>query len=239
MTTSPPSGPAGADEAASSLLARLFDAAAQKANDFVVHLHPTWVDVAWPGALSWVASATDSLTRQDAGLALQAAYNVQWPGLQMLAKRTNRVALLPRPAVLQVLCITAMYVCRSQARRSVGRSSREKMVELVGEDALAAILAVPGTDVAAAEAPPLLVTPTDALAGWAFGLLGRHGWWSCPHARTLIGLSLSPAAVGRAAVPVNPPRGEPALAALPDRLLSYLPEYAWLFGSDMDRALSA
>jgi hypothetical protein len=231
------SGPAG--NAASALLAQLFEAARSKSNDFASHVHPAWADAAWKGSSEWLAAAPEGAAKHEASLALQGAYNVQWPSLASLADCLQRAALLPRPVLLQLLCASAVFQRRQEVLRCVDRASRKTLMELVGAAAFEVILDANDVVGDTVEPLPSNIVSADTLAAWAFDRLELQGAWSCPQARTLVALSLSPAALGRAQRSHRPKRRAQSLAAFVVRLEKFFPEYVWLFGSDMDRALSA
>jgi hypothetical protein len=132
-------------------------------------------------------------------------------------------------------------------RRCVGRTQRQALIEMVGPHALNAIVAAPDSGVAPWKPPPLDGESAQTLAVWAFEVLSAQQAWSCPNARRLIGWGLPPAASGvrpeGGAQPQQQPQQQPPqvlpLGGFVDRLADYFPGYSWLFGSDMDRALSA
>ena len=170
---------------------------------------------------------------------LRTAWAVNWPGLSALANRLNRTALLPRQATLMWLCTAALFLRRRDVRRCVGRVQRQAFVDMVGAHVLEAIVATPESALAIPDAPPLEGQTLDGLASWAFLTLSEHGAWSSERARRLIGLCLPPDGA-LACDSTRRTRLQPLpLGAFSDQLPHYFPDYSWLFGSNMDRALSA
>ncbi len=214
-------------------VARLLALAAEKSAHFVAQLHPSW------GDLAWLAAIKDAAARQQASICLRAAWGIEWPSLGALSNRLNRAALLPRPALVAWLCAAALFLRRREVRRCVGRRQRQLLVEMVGSDAIGALVAAPESGPTPADPPPLEGASAEALAVWAYGVLGAQQAWTCDHARRLIGLSLPAAASGRQARAGSRPPQVLPLGGFSDQLAIYFPAYSWLFGSNMDRALSA
>jgi Bacterial type III secretion protein (HrpB4) len=234
-----PAGALAAEAATASSVAALLALAADKSARFVTQLHPGWAESPWTGASSWLASLDDAAAVRGASVALCGAWCVQWPSLGALADRLNRAALLPRQAVVEWLCAAALFLRRGEVRRCVGRRQREVLVEMVGQHAIQAIVSAPEAGPAPTHATPLERESMETLAAWSFAVLSAQKAWSCDHARRLIALSLPPAAMATAVrAPDRPSRILP-LGGFSDQLANYFPAYSWLFGSDMDRALSA
>jgi hypothetical protein len=234
-----PVAPVQVPAEAGAHVARLLALAADKSACFVVQLHPAWMDPAWHGAAAWLATISEAPARRQASLALRKAWGVQWPSLGALGHRLNRAALLPRQALVAWLCAAALFLRRREVRRCVGRKQRQMLVEMVGRPAIDAIVAAPEAGPVPQNAPPLEGQSTESLAVWAFGLLSAQRAWTCEHARRLIALSLPPAAIGRPLQADHHAAQALPMGGFSDQLADYFPAYSWLFGSDMDRALSA
>jgi hypothetical protein len=217
-------------------LHRLFMAAQHKSAQLAQHMHPAWVTAALPGHGAWAMQDGGGPALVRVSLLLGALYGVHWPGLASLRNRAHRVALLSRPLVLRVLAAAALHVKRGAVRHCVGREVRRCLVELVGEPAYAALLDSPDTS-----SPPAASSLGDlnpeAWATEGYRALHATSAWTCKDASVIARLALAPGAFDESPAAA----AAPAQADMTDflnRLELFFPEQSWLFGSDMDRALS-
>jgi Bacterial type III secretion protein (HrpB4) len=229
----------GVGVAQTLLLQRLLGSAQHKSAQLATQVHRGWLEAALPedypdGALR---AFCDRATTRTA-LLLAEAYAVRWPSLTSLRRRAHRIALLAREPLLRALAAAAFHGRSGDVRRCVGRQARHALVELVGEPAYAALLQTPdaGGAVRAIEAADL---QRDACAAKGYQLLQERGLLSCRDASLITRLSLPPGAVREAAAQPDTPISQVQLSGLFDRFDAFFPEQAWMFGSDMDRALSA
>ena len=239
----------------SAVLERLFAAVSDKSARFVSNIDCGWVDQVWAGLSAQAAAARDTHADRVSSAALQAAYGVRWPSLTALAQRVHRLAVLPLADVLKVLQAVALYQRRAEVRRCIGRTARLAIIGRVGQAAFDVILAAPGADgstrpgthagtnpdttASSENETPFHAVPAHVLARSAFMALESSGLWACCDSHRLVSLCLAPDAVGTALA--CPPSA--AVAANFQPLIHQLdllfPEHAWLFGCDMDKALSA
>jgi Bacterial type III secretion protein (HrpB4) len=219
----------------SASLERLFGSIAEKSARLMFNIDPVWVERAGYGLVSVAAVPRDAHADRLVSSALQTVYEVRWPSLGALAQRVHRLAVLPLGEVLRVLQAVALYERRSAVRRCIGRSARAGLVERVGQPAFDVIVATPGADASHPGEIGPADTPVGVLARSGFQALEAHGGWVCPDAHRLVSLCFSPD--GPDAVAGSAPPS--ALDALIERLDLLFPEHAWLFGCDMDKALSA
>jgi Bacterial type III secretion protein (HrpB4) len=169
--------------------------------------------------------------------ALAALYGVRWPALGSLRPRVHRVAVLERGPLLRVLAAAVLYVRRFELRQVVSKSERKRLSEIVGEPTYGALLASAENGMPVSGAAPLASLGSGELAEAGYRAIAADGLWRCRHVLTLVRLALAPEAT------TEPPRATRArrgpLAGFEEQLHVFFPEYAWLFGSEMDRALSA
>ncbi|ARN20779.1 type III secretion protein HrpB4 [Piscinibacter gummiphilus] len=216
-------------------LRRLLRAIDRKAGAWPTELHPAWVDAAaarlGPRAAAWCARVPP---RRHAAL-LEHTYGLVWPDLAEFREPAHRLALLDRPSLLKVLATCALDGRRDSVRRSVGRVVRDLLIEGIGESAYERVLDGPTRGLQAAEPLGAVEANPERLAADGFRALCSQAAWRHPTLITMVRLCLPPG-VSADAVPAAPsPRGADRVI---DRLPDYFPELAWLFGSDMDRALS-
>jgi Bacterial type III secretion protein (HrpB4) len=227
--------------AAASSLRRLMRAAHDKSARLAQHMHPQWVAAALPNHVAWAVQGGGGVFRASLGLA--ELYGVRWPDLVSLRGRAHRLALLERPATLQVLAAAALYTRRGAVRRCVGRQARQDLVALVGEPAFAALLDMPDTAErhAAQDTPLALDAGAEAWAAEGYRALHASRVCTCKNASVIARLTLSPGALDRSGSISG--SSEPLLpaemVAFVQRLETLFPEQSWLFGSDTDRALLA
>ena len=229
----------------SASLERLFAGVADKSARLVFNIDHAWVDRAGHGLVGAAAGPRDAHADRLVSSALQAVYGVRWPSLGALMQRVHRLAVLPLVEVLRVLQAVALYERRGDVRRCIGRSARVGLIDRVGQPAFDAIVATPGADASAPGETGLAVTPPAVLARGGYEALAAHGAWACPDSARLVSLCLPPNSpdeqvpAGAALGPANPTLPAAGLAGLIQRLDLLFPEHAWLFGCDMDKALSA
>jgi hypothetical protein len=219
------------------VLRQLLLATQQKASHLVEQVHPAWVEAALPdhAALSSALGGTHAVAR--ASVLLADLYKVKWPSLSSLRSKAHRVALLAREPALRVLAAAALYVRRGSVRRCVGREARAALVALVGESAYTALINAPD-----AGGPQAVLDTSDLRADtWAaegYRTLHSAGTWSCRDASVLTRLTLAPGALDIRPAPLTTPPLSGDVMDFLNKLDALFPEQAWLFGSDMDRALS-
>ena len=219
------------------LVRRLLAAARVKSRAIAEQLHPAWLQMAAQRIGIDDAHAIDN---PGCSSALAAIYRLQWPSLASLCLRAHRIAVLPRADMMRVLAFIALHAQRERVRRCIGRPLRGALIDRVGETALAALLATPpaGTPPKVpATAYSLPELDADRLATDGYAWLGGNGRWQSRALLPWLKLALPPVhgPAGAFPAPGASRDGETLLGRLPD----YLPEHAWLFGSPMDRALSA
>jgi len=219
----------------STPLRRLLQAVDRKAAAWPSELHPAWVDAAaarlGPRAASWCARVPP---RRHAML-IARTYGLVFPDLAEFREPAHRLALLDRTTLLKVLATCALDGRRDSVRRSVGRLVRDLLIEGIGESAYERVLDSPARGLQAAAPLGAVDVSPERLAADGFRALCTQAAWRHPALITMVRLSLPPG-VSADAVPAAPPaRGTERVI---DRLQDYFPELAWLFGSDMDRALS-
>lgn len=209
-----------------ALLQRLARALDQRCGRLAQQLHP-----GWRAALPERAAAG-----REASLALAALYGVRVPGVPAWRSRVHRLALLERDALQRALACAALHAQRFAVRRSVTRADRDWVTRMVGAEAHQALLEADTTGAPQGPATLQRLEP-PVLAEAGCRAIADEGLWRCGDVVRLVQLSLAPATEVTATPTAPPVRGR--LAGFEDLLPRYLPEFAWLFGSDMDRALSA
>lgn len=222
-------------------LRRLLRAVDCKSARLVSDLHPEWIDAAWarlgPRASTWAAQILPGRH----SVLLARAYGIRWPTLGAFREPVNRIALLDRGQLLRVLAVCALDGRSNSVRRSVGRAVRHLLIEGIGESAYKKVhdSPAPGTQVACPLGPSEV--GREQMAADGFRALCAQAAWRDRSLLTLVRLSLAPAAT-REHLLLDAPDESPRPVAgnrTIDRLHDYFPELSWLFGSDMDRALSA
>jgi Bacterial type III secretion protein (HrpB4) len=239
MTSSFAVSEPGACSSGSVLLERLFDAVAHKSAHFTSNIDPGWVDLAWGGLSADAPARHSEHATRLASSALQAVYQVRWPSLAALVLRVNRLAVLPLSQVLRVLHAVALYQRRGDVRRCIGRNARLALVDAVGKTAFDVIVAAPGTDTSHEGEIRVDAASLRVLERSAFQTLESRGVWQCTDARRLVSLCLAPAASGVVAGPSDSAQPAAHFHRFIEQLDLLFPEHAWLFGCDMDKALSA
>jgi hypothetical protein len=224
-----------------ALLQRLLRAADAKAAHLAAHVHPAWIEAAWRHVGAPAARHAQRVAPSRRATLLAEVYGLQWPTLADLRHPAHRLALLARPQILRVLAACALHGQRDSVRRSIARDVRSRVIQHIGEPAYQQLLASPAQGAAAITPLSALELDLDRLAAAGYHALCTQGAWQCRSALALTRMSLAPAAL-EAGQGRTPPAAAPAgmdahtvLTRLPD----YFPEHTWLFGSDMDRALSA
>jgi Bacterial type III secretion protein (HrpB4) len=234
------SGRDPADASAQSLLLRrLLDAAGHKSAHLATQLHPAWLEAAWPE--DWPvapSSAWGERATRRTSLLLAQVYGVRWPGLVSLRARAHRIVLLAREPLLRVLAAAALYGRSGDVRRCVGRQARDALIALVGEPAYAALLQAPDAGAAVRPIEAADLRP-EACAAQGYQLLLACGQWHCRDASLIARLTLPPGAGREAAAQRDTAPSPLQWSGLFGRFDAFFPEQAWMFGSDMDRALSA
>jgi hypothetical protein len=222
----------------------LFAAVQTKSSHLAQHIHPAWVSAALPNHGTWALHVQDEPVAQRVSHLLGNLYGVRWPALASLHHRVHRVALLTKPMTLRVLAGAALYLQRGGVRHCVGRQARQALEQMVGVPALAAMLNLPAADRTTGNAPQLSAADLEPelWAAQGYRVLHAAGVWTCKDASVIARLSLSPGAFDEPAPATEPKPGlAPTavdLVAYLNQLEHYFPEQSWLFGSNMDRALS-
>jgi hypothetical protein len=169
-------------------------------------------------------------------IAFASLYGLRWPSLARFERRAHRIALLPRAEILRVLTAVALHDDRERVRRCIERGLRGTIVRLVGEAAYQGLIDAPRRPARTPTALAAADLDSGRLASAGYAVLSAQSAWQCRDMLAWVRLAL-PLATPDAAEPAWPALSEPAPVL--DRLLTYFPEHAWLFGSPMDRALSA
>jgi hypothetical protein len=200
-------------------------------------MHPDWIEAALPGRVHWALSQAGGAKGGRLSMLLASAYGVAWPDLLTLRHRAHRVALLPMPACKQVLAMVALYAKRGSVRRCVGRTARLSLVAMVGEPAYWALVKTTETHAQAVD-HEVAHRSLEECAAHGYRLLNDNGLLTCKKASLITRLTLARDALSAAPLTSRAvPHHE--LSDLLHRLDQFFPEHSWLFGSDMDRALSA
>lgn len=227
------------------LLRHLLATARAKSADIAAQLHPAWVQAAWQRI--GFETPPPAAAGERGASALAGVYGLRWASLAGFQHRAHRIALLPREQVLRVLGAVALHAERERVRRCIGRGARQALIERIGEAAYNELLAAPrinGNPAAGALSAAELDPERLAAAGYA--RLSERREWHCKHTLAWVRLALAPGSTqadpafafpstSSSAAPSASPPGDSMMARLPH----YFPEHAWLFGSPMDRALSA
>jgi hypothetical protein len=230
------------------LLRHLLATARAKSADIAAQLHPAWVQAAWQRIGFETPPATAGARSEAAlGSALAGVYGLRWASLAGFQHRAHRIALLPRDQVLRVLAAVALHAERERVRRCIGRGARQAVIERIGEPAYNELLAAPrAADNGSSGALSAADLDPDRLAAAGYARLSERREWHCRQTLAWVRLALAPGSTqadpsfaspstSSAAAPSGSPTGDSMMARLPH----YFPEHAWLFGSPMDRALSA
>jgi len=227
------------------LLRHLLATARAKSADIAAQLHPAWVQAAWQRV--GFETPPPAAAGERGASALAGVYGLRWASLAGFQHRAHRIALLPREQVLRVLGAVALHAERERVRRCIGRGARQAVIERFGEAAYTELLAAPRvTDNAAAGALSAAELDPERLAAAGYARLSERRDWHCKHTLAWVRLALAPGSTqadpafafpstSSSAAPSASPPGDSMMARLPH----YFPEHAWLFGSHMDRALSA
>jgi hypothetical protein len=219
------------------LLRQLLALAGHKRAALAHEVHPAWFDALWKAA-GWT-SPVPLRARPSRVVGLLAdAYGVRWPSMASMRQGIHRIALLNRRDVLRSLAVCALSARPDSLRVSIGREVRERLVASLGMDAYGVL-----TDAASPVGDATALAPDDldldTLAASGYRMLCLSGAWQCPDTLKLARILLAPDAVPAATPSVSEHAGAARAASAALRLHDFFPEFAWLFGSDMDRALSA
>jgi len=227
------------------LLRHLLATARAKSADIAAQLHPAWVQAAWQRI--GFETPPPAAAGERGASALAGVYGLRWASLAGFQHRAHRIALLPREQVLRVLGAVALHAERERVRRCIGRGARQAVIERIGEAAYNELLAAPRiTGNPAAGALSAAELDPERLAAAGYARLSERREWHCKHTLAWVRLALAPGSTqadpafafpstSSSAAPSASPPGDSMMARLPH----YFPEHAWLFGSPMDRALSA
>jgi Bacterial type III secretion protein (HrpB4) len=217
-------------------LRALLDAADAKQRALVDEMHPGWVEAAWRGASPAAARDAARVPKPQQSALLARAYGLRWPPLVDLAAPVHRLAVLGRRPICRILALFGLQPRRDAMRRMLGRGPRAELVGLIGQPAYEWLLGQPPAGLA--DTPPMapeeLQLERLAVAGYV--VLQAGGAWRSREALAITRLSLPP---GNAPVGSLLDADATPASVVIDRLPTFFPEFAWLFGSDMDRALSA
>ena len=229
------------------LLRHLLATARAKSADIAAQLHPAWVQAAWQ-RIGFDTPPAGAGTRSEAALAsaLGSVYGLRWASLAGFQHRAHRIALLPRDQVLRVLAAVALHAERERVRRCIGRGARQAVIERIGEAAYNELMSAPRAEAGTAGALSASDLDPERLAAAGYARLSERREWHCKHTLAWVRLALAPGSThsdpsfafpstSSSAAASTSPHGDSMMARLPH----YFPEHAWLFGSPMDRALSA
>jgi hypothetical protein len=218
-------------------IARLLRAIDAKSAGLALQVHGGWhagvQAQAWPGS---TRPARQRLLVQ-ASQAVATMYGVRWPGLNMLRPRVHRVAVLEREPLLRVLAAAALHAQRFTVRQIVSKAERVRLCAIVGEPAYRALVESTPGGLPAQAGGTVERLGLSELAEAGCRAIATQNLWRCRDVLTLVRLALAPD-TRSVQVSVAPARRGP-LMGFEERLDLYFPEFAWLFGSEMDRALSA
>ncbi|MGN6525059.1 MAG: type III secretion protein HrpB4 [Burkholderiaceae bacterium] len=211
-----------------ALLARLLAAARRKSADVAAELHPAWIERGQRRLGLAGRAAADA--RWSATLA--EVYDLRWPGLDRLAPRAHRIALLARTDLRRALAAVALQGQRHRVRMTIGAAARTRLVGLVGEPAYRRLMEAPSLRPTTGGAFGVQELDADRLAAVGLGRLIASRLWFDKRLLAWARLAIAPVSE---VPPSGPGHADEALEDLP----TYFPEHAWLFGSSADRALSA
>jgi len=222
-----------------ALVGRLLREAGAKAAAFAQHLHPHWLNAVWQITGLEPARHAAAIAPRRHGALLLSAYGLKWPGLDDFGRRAHRICVLGRRPTLQLLALRALLPRRDSVRRSVGREVRSALVEHLGEAAYARLLDTPRRGVSNGPALEAADLDLERLAVHGYRALCAQGAWQCRSALAITRLSLPPMPDTDACTASDDGAAPDESGEVIEHLQDYFPELAWLFGSDMDRALSA
>jgi hypothetical protein len=208
-----------------------------KCGGLAAHLHPGWLAGVPPRWLA-EAGAPGGWRRSllEPSLALAALYGLRWPTLAMLRPRIHRATLLERPPLLRVLALAVLHARRFDVRRWVSKQLRHQVCAAVGEHAYQVLIDSPGSGAGADIGTPPPPMGLDELAQAGCELIAREGLWRARQVLTLVQLALPPQPAAHGPLEAQAQQG--VLAGFEQSLDLYFPELTWLFGCEMDRALS-
>jgi hypothetical protein len=215
-------------------LQRLMEALRERAGSLGAHAHEQWIDKACAGLHPSLAS---SLRAPEHAASLSALlgqrFNVTWPALDSFSLRAHRIVLLPA-ACLQ---LAAVWFHAPAVRRCVSRQDRTMLRDLLGEAGYAGVLAAPDSAPVRSEQ----ALPNLEAAQWASqGLIRLRclSAWSCEPALSIVRLALPRKTSDLPLIGDVGAAARQHMQHFLQRLDQLLPEHAWLFGSDLDLALS-
>ena len=217
----------------SSCVRQLLDAVRRRSADLADELHPALLEQ----ALQRLGLSADPAIAGSpkCAAALAALYRLQWPSLDRFEARAHRLALLPRRDMLRVMATLALHADRGRVRLSIGPGLRALLVERVGENAYRMLLESPSLRMAPTRPFSAAELDTDRLAWRGLETLVSVGAWTSRRLLQRVRLAFEPSHA-QTGLRIVGSRAQPEIL---ERLSSYFPEHAWLFGSPMDRALSA
>jgi hypothetical protein len=227
--------------ATTDLLRCLLRAVDHKAATLSADAHPAWIEATWARLGPHAHGYATRLPPPRHSALLANIYGLAWPALDAFRAPAHRMALLDRTCLLRVLAACGLEGRRDQVRRSVGRIVRRLLIEGVGESAYEKVLDSPMRGIQASRPLNAPEVEQERLAEEGFRALCAQSAWRDASLITVVRLSLAPSALVGPCPIVDRPPSSPLNVAdrIVDRLHDYFPELAWLFGSDMDGALSA
>jgi hypothetical protein len=219
-------------------LQRLLEALKERAGSLGALVHEQWIDQVCTGLHPSLASSLRTPAHA-ATLSelLGRRFNVTWPGLDSLAQRAHRVVLLPAPCLQQCLRLAAVWFHAPAVRRCVSRQDRALLRDLLGEAGYAGVLAAPDSAPMRSEQ----ALPNLEAAQWASQGVVRLrclSAWSCEPALSILRLALPRKTNDLPLIGDVGATARQHMQHFLQRLDQLLPEHAWLFGSDLDLALS-
>jgi Bacterial type III secretion protein (HrpB4) len=221
---------------ATAPIGQLAQALNAKCRGLARHLHPGWLAGLPHHGFAQTVTPVRQRGLLEASLALSALYALKWPTLAMLRPRLHRATLLERTPLLRLLALAVLHARRFEVRRWVSRALRQQVCGLVGDTAYQVLIESPDNGGAGPIGAPPPHMELDALAQAGCQLIAREGLWRARPVLTLVQLALPPQPQQQPGSPLQAQRG--ALEGFEQRLDQYFPEFTWLFGCDMDRALS-
>ena len=229
--------PSASLAAQDELVGKLMQACRRKSLDAIQEVHPSrlhevleqvGLGAAWRGELE--TPAGQALVRH--------ALSLHWPGLEAFAALHWRLALLPRRVLCQALAAIGLHADRARVRLTLSGTVRSALVSAVSERVYLLMLRERAPHRAGSGALSEAEAQADTLARKGLGVLVGAAAAGAPDVLNPWIRSALPAAATQPTL-LSPAPGE--ITALADfHILShYFPEYQWLFGSALEKTLSA
>jgi hypothetical protein len=169
-------------------------------------------------------------------------YSLRWPKLSVFRQRAHRLALLSRRQILQVFATLALYTERNRVRCSIQKSVRTLLIDhMVGPTAYQRLINSPITQGMNTSSEPLALSELNVIA-WAqigYRLLCQTGLWTNRECLAIVKMSFPPSTPAAQSQGLSSPANLVEITHALNHLPDFFPELTWLFGSDMENALSA